>query len=92
MTISPEAMEWLRAHSGAYAREILACIEQIADVAYRSSVFDDSNEIADSMMSLASNCEGDEQYYLREGAQQIYGLSELIKAISSNNSGTAAHG
>ena len=47
MTISPEAMEWLRAHSGAYAREILARIEQVADVAYRSSVFDDSDEIAE---------------------------------------------
>lgn len=92
MTISPDAMEWLRAHSGAYAREILARIEQVADVAYRSSVFDDSDEIADSMMSIARNCEGDAQYYLREGAQQIYGLSELIKAISSNNSGTATPG
>ena len=92
MTISPEAMEWLRGHSGGYASEILTGIEQIADVAYRSSVFDDSDEIADSMMSMARNYEGDAQYYLREGAQQIYGLSELIKAISSNTSGTATPG
>ena len=91
MTISPEAMEWLRGHSGGYASEILTGIEQIADVAYRSSVFDDSNEIADSMMSLASNCERDEQYYLREGAQQIYGLYELIKAIVIVTPGSGAN-
>lgn len=91
MTISQEALEWLRANSDDYASEILSGIEEIADVAYRSSVFDDSHEIADAMMSLASNCEGDEQYYLREGAQQIYGLSELAKAIAIFPPGSGAN-